>query len=77
MIGDGMPLVEIVTAGEKRPALPAVAPLPPNPRLPDAIRLQNATRKDVTHQGRSKGAKRPLDHQRGGWANHRVRRSSR
>jgi FtsP/CotA-like multicopper oxidase with cupredoxin domain len=51
LIGDGMPLVEIVTAGEKRPDLPAVAPLPPNPRLPEAIRLQNATRKDVVIKG--------------------------
>jgi len=51
MLGDGMPLAEIVTVGEKRPALPEIAPLPPNPRLPDAIRLQSATRKDVTIKG--------------------------
>jgi FtsP/CotA-like multicopper oxidase with cupredoxin domain len=51
MIGNGMPLAEIVTAGEKRPALPPIAPLSPNPRLPDAIKLQNATRKDVTIKG--------------------------
>ena len=59
MIGDGMPLAEIVTAGEKRPALPDVAPLPPNPRLPDAIRLQNATRKDVTIKGDPKAPNAP------------------
>ncbi|WP_099508056.1 multicopper oxidase family protein [Microvirga ossetica] len=59
MIGDGMPLAEIVAAGEKRPALPDVAPLPPNPRLPDAIRLQNATRKDVTIKGDPKAPNAP------------------
>jgi FtsP/CotA-like multicopper oxidase with cupredoxin domain len=59
MIGDGMPLVEIVAAGEKRPALPDVVPLPPNPRLPDAIRLQNATRKDVTIKGDPKAPNAP------------------
>ncbi|WP_201837667.1 multicopper oxidase family protein [Microvirga zambiensis] len=51
MLGDGMPLAEIVTVGEKRPALPDIAPLPQNPRLPDTIRLQSATRKDVTIKG--------------------------
>ena len=51
LIGDGMPLVEIVTAGERRPELPAIAPLTPNPRLPEAIRLQNAARKDVVIKG--------------------------
>ncbi|MBA1157128.1 multicopper oxidase family protein [Microvirga mediterraneensis] len=51
LIGDGMPLVEIVTAGEKRPELPTVAPLPPNPKLPEAIKLQNASRKDVVIKG--------------------------
>ncbi|WP_262028941.1 multicopper oxidase family protein [Microvirga sp. Mcv34] len=47
LIGDGMPLIEVVTAGEKRPELPAVAPLPPNQKLPEAIKLQNAGRKDA------------------------------
>jgi len=51
LIGDGLPLVEIVTAGEKRPALPAIAPLPANTKLPASIKLQNATRKDVTIKG--------------------------
>jgi FtsP/CotA-like multicopper oxidase with cupredoxin domain len=51
LIGDGMPLVEIVTAGDRRPELPAVAPLPPNPKMPEAIKLQSATRKDVTIKG--------------------------
>lgn len=51
LIGDGMPLVEIVTAGDKRPDLPAIAPLPSNPKLPEAIKLQNATRKDVAIKG--------------------------
>ena len=51
LIGDGMPLVKIVTAGEKRPELPSIAPLPSNPKLPDAIKLQNASRKDVVIKG--------------------------
>ena len=51
MIGNGFPLVEIVTEGARREALPPVAPLPPNPRLPEAIRLQSATRKDVLLSG--------------------------
>jgi FtsP/CotA-like multicopper oxidase with cupredoxin domain len=51
MIGEGFRLVEIVTAGDRREALPPVAPLPPNPKLPDAIRLQDATRKDVAITG--------------------------
>ncbi|WP_244627507.1 hypothetical protein [Microvirga tunisiensis] len=51
LIGDGMPLVEIVTAGDKRSELPAITPLPPNPKLPEAIKLQSATRKDVTIKG--------------------------
>lgn len=59
LIGDGMPLVEIVTAGEKRSALPVVAPLPPNIRLPDTIKLQNASRKDVVVKGDPKDPKAP------------------
>jgi FtsP/CotA-like multicopper oxidase with cupredoxin domain len=59
MIGDGMPLVEIVTAGEKRPAPPAIAPLAPNKKLPDAIRLQNASRKDVLIKGDPQGGNVP------------------
>jgi FtsP/CotA-like multicopper oxidase with cupredoxin domain len=59
MIGDGMPLVEIVTAGEKRAALPPVAPLSPNRKLPEAIRLQNAARKDVTIKGDPQQANAP------------------
>jgi FtsP/CotA-like multicopper oxidase with cupredoxin domain len=51
LIGDGLPLVEIVTAGEKRPALPPIAPLPTNTKLPEAIKLQNAARKDVVIKG--------------------------
>ena len=59
LIGDGMPLVEIVTVGDKRPELPAITPLPPNPKLPDAIKLQSATRKDVTIKGDPKAPKNP------------------
>jgi FtsP/CotA-like multicopper oxidase with cupredoxin domain len=56
LIGDGMPLVEIVTVGDTRPALPAIAPLPPNPKLPDAIKLQSATRKDAVIKGDPKAS---------------------
>lgn len=59
LIGDGMPLVEVVTAGERRPALPAIAPLAPNPRLPEAIKLQKATRKDVVIRGDPKASNVP------------------
>jgi len=59
LIGDGMPLVEIVTAGEKRPTLPAIAPLAPNKKLPDAIKLQNASRKDVVIKGNPEQANAP------------------
>jgi FtsP/CotA-like multicopper oxidase with cupredoxin domain len=51
LIGDGMPLVEIVTAGDRQPGLPAIAPLAANPKLPEAIKLQNASRKDVVITG--------------------------
>ncbi len=50
-IGNGFPLAEITTEGDRREALPDVAPLPPNPKLPGAIRLQDASRKDVVIKG--------------------------
>jgi FtsP/CotA-like multicopper oxidase with cupredoxin domain len=59
LIGDGMPLVEIVTAGNKRPELPAIAPLPLNPKLPEAIKLQSAARKDVVIKGDPKVPRAP------------------
>ncbi|QRM31930.1 multicopper oxidase family protein [Microvirga sp. VF16] len=59
LIGDGMPLVEIVTTGDKRPDLPVVVPLPPNPKLPEAIKLQNASRKDVVIKGDPKAPNAP------------------
>jgi FtsP/CotA-like multicopper oxidase with cupredoxin domain len=59
LIGDGMPLVEIVTVGDKRPALPPIAPLPQNTKLPETIKLQNATRKDVVIKGDPKAPKAP------------------
>ncbi|WP_414470711.1 multicopper oxidase family protein [Microvirga sp. M2] len=51
LIGNGFPLLEIVASGDGRDALPPIAPLPPNPKLPDAIRLQAAMRKDVIMEG--------------------------
>ncbi|MBF9198163.1 multicopper oxidase family protein [Microvirga terrestris] len=59
LIGNGLPLLEIVTAGEKRPALPAIAPLPANTKLSDTIKLQNATRKDVVIKGDPKAPNVP------------------
>jgi len=59
LIGDGLPLVEIVTAGEGRPALPPVAPLPVNAKLPETIKLQNAARKDVVIKGDPKAPNLP------------------
>ncbi len=47
LIGNGMPLVELVATDQKRDALPVIAPLEPNKKLPEAIKLQNASRKDV------------------------------
>ncbi|SCY79211.1 multicopper oxidase family protein [Microvirga guangxiensis] len=58
MIGNGFPLVEIMTEGDRREPLPDITPLPPNPKLPEIIRLQNATRKDVTIKG-DPGTKSP------------------
>jgi FtsP/CotA-like multicopper oxidase with cupredoxin domain len=59
LIGDGMPLVEIATAGEGRPAPPAIASLAPNRKLPETIKLQNATRKDVIIKGDPKTPNAP------------------
>lgn len=47
LVGDGLPLVELVTAGAKAPAWPAMAPLHDNKKLPDAIKLQSAARADA------------------------------
>lgn len=59
LIGEGFRLVEIVAAGDRREDLPPVVPPPPNPRLPEAIRLQAATRKDATIKGDPKTADAP------------------
>ena len=59
LLGPGVPLVTVTTAGapasSRRPALPPIAALPPNKLLPPAIRLQNATRRDLAIAG---GARR-------------------
>jgi len=59
MLGNGLPLLEIATAGEKRPTLPAIAPLPANTKLPETIKLQNASRKDVVIKGDPKAPNAP------------------
>jgi FtsP/CotA-like multicopper oxidase with cupredoxin domain len=59
LLGPGVPLLTIATAGEpasaKRPALPPIGAPPANKLLPPAIRLQDATRRDVVIAG---GARR-------------------
>jgi FtsP/CotA-like multicopper oxidase with cupredoxin domain len=50
-VGSGIPLLTLRTEGDKREAAPGLMPLPPNKALPAAIRLQNATRKDVSIKG--------------------------
>ncbi|GEO13606.1 copper oxidase [Microvirga aerophila] len=57
LIGNGIPLVDLVTTDQKRPALPAIKPLEPNKRLPDVIKLQNAARKDLVIKDASKDGK--------------------
>ncbi len=51
ILGQPTPIITLVTAGEPasrtRPPLPAIAPLAPNTRLPPAIRLQDAVRRDL------------------------------
>lgn len=54
LIGQGMPLAIIETAGAasaQTVARPAIAPLPPNPLLSESIKLQRALRADVKIQG--------------------------
>jgi FtsP/CotA-like multicopper oxidase with cupredoxin domain len=55
-----VPLAEIVSVGSPPPRNPIpVAPLASNKKLPDAIRLQNASRKDVVIKGDPQGANAP------------------
>lgn len=52
--GRGLPfvdLVEIVTRGDRRPPRPKTSGLAANPHLPQAIRLEEAVRKDVEIKG--------------------------
>lgn len=61
MLGDGLPLVEIVaTAPAKAPGGSAAVGLARNPRLPQEIRLQGAVRRELTITG---GATRGPDGQ--------------
>jgi FtsP/CotA-like multicopper oxidase with cupredoxin domain len=58
LIGQGMPLAQIVTDGpaitQKRPALPPVAPLGENRLLPGAIPLEKSQRVDLVIEGGGK-----------------------
>ncbi|QFU16379.1 multicopper oxidase family protein [Microvirga thermotolerans] len=51
LVGNGFPLAEIAAAGDPGPARPAPSPLAPNGKLPSAIALEKAARKDVLIQG--------------------------
>ncbi|MBZ6074954.1 multicopper oxidase family protein [Microvirga puerhi] len=50
MLGEGIPLVEIITKGEPQVDRPPIGPLAPNDKLPKAIALEKATRKELTIQ---------------------------
>ena len=50
-LGDGLTVMRFVTEGEAVAPKQAIPPLPPNPGLPDAIRLQEARRAELTIAG--------------------------
>lgn len=50
-LGDGLPVVRFETEGQPLPEKPPVRPLPPNPGLPEAIRLQTARRAEFNIAG--------------------------
>ncbi len=61
LIGGGLPLVRIVTEGPKQ-APPSAPPAPrPNPTLPAAVRMQDATRAEIVVEGGAKLAEEKLD----------------
>ncbi|WP_332682370.1 multicopper oxidase family protein, partial [Bosea sp. (in: a-proteobacteria)] len=61
LIGPGLQLVRFVsetgTAKTNRASADAITALAPNPALPAAVRLQDATRADILIEGGAKGAK--------------------
>lgn len=54
LIGPGLPLVRIVTAGEPKVPPAAVPALKLNPTLPAAVRMQDATRPEIVIEGGAK-----------------------
>ncbi len=66
LIGNGIPLVSIVTEGEAatrtRPVYPAIAPLAENKLLPASIPLQRAQRVDMTIEGGAQPAAGGLEY---------------
>jgi FtsP/CotA-like multicopper oxidase with cupredoxin domain len=50
-LGDGLQVVRFETEGDALPEKPSVQPLPQNPGLPEAIRLQEARRAEFTIAG--------------------------
>lgn len=60
-LGEGMPVLNLVTAGEPLPAKPPVRDLPSNPELPPGIRLQEARRAELTIAGGVSAQDAPLD----------------
>jgi FtsP/CotA-like multicopper oxidase with cupredoxin domain len=51
LIGAGLPLVRLVAEGQKQPAKTAPPGLKPNPALPAAVRMQDATRPAIVIEG--------------------------
>lgn len=54
LIGPGLPLVRIVTAGEPKVPPAAIPQLKLNPTLPAAVRMQDATRPEIVIEGGAK-----------------------
>jgi FtsP/CotA-like multicopper oxidase with cupredoxin domain len=50
-LGDGLPVMRFVTAGDPAPAKKPIPDLPPNPQLPPGIRLQEARRAEFNIAG--------------------------
>lgn len=61
LIGGGLPLVRIVTEGARQAPRATPPSLRPNPALPAAVRMQDATRPEIVVEGGAKLAEEKLD----------------
>lgn len=59
-VGAGVALVTLVAAGPKAAARLPIAPLSPNPKLPPAIKLEKAARKEVVLSGGDRPGEAPF-----------------